>query len=128
MSPSDLSPSFDIKVDCRYIEDQSRPEDDQYVFAYTVHITNNGDSGAKLLRRHWIITDADGEVQEVKGDGVIGEQPYINAGESYQYTSGAILNTPLGTMEGSYQMVDDEGKHFLAPIPLFSLTKPGVLN
>jgi ApaG protein len=122
------SSAFEIKVDCRYLEEQSRPEDEQYVFAYTIHITNNGNFGAKLLRRHWIITDANGNVQEVKGDGVVGEQPYIDVGERYQYTSGAILNTPLGTMEGSYQMMTDDGRHFLAPIPRFSLTKPGVLN
>jgi ApaG protein len=122
------SHAFDIKVDCRYLEEQSRDEDEHFVFAYTIHISNNGDFGAKLLRRHWIITDADGKIQEVRGDGVVGEQPYIDAGESYQYTSGAVLSTPLGTMEGSYQMMTDDGRHFLVKIPLFSLTKPGVLN
>ncbi len=119
---------FEIEVDCRYLEEQSKPEQEQFVFAYTVNITNTGDGGAQLLRRHWIITDANGKEQEVKGDGVIGEQPYIEPGESYQYTSGAILKTPLGTMTGSYQMQADDGQEFDAPIPLFSLTKPGILN
>ena len=80
------------------------------------------------MRRHWIITDANGKQQEVEGEGVIGEQPYINVGETYQYTSGAILKTPLGTMQGSYQMEDDQGQLFQAQIPLFSLTQPGILN
>ncbi len=119
---------FEIKVVSRYLEEQSKPEDEQFVFAYTVTIINQSGSAAQLMRRHWIITDANGHQQEVKGDGVIGEQPYIEDGESYQYTSGAILNTPLGTMEGSYQMLDEEGKPFNAPIPVFSLAKPGVLH
>ena len=80
------------------------------------------------MRRHWLITDADGKTQEVNGDGVVGEQPYIEAGQSYQYTSGAMINTPLGTMEGHYEMEGDGGQAFLAPIPVFSLTKPGILH
>ncbi|PWK53083.1 Co2+/Mg2+ efflux protein ApaG [Pleionea mediterranea] len=119
---------FEIEVDCKYLDHQSKPDSEQYVFAYTINIINRSEVSAQLLRRHWIITDANGDEQEVKGDGVIGEQPHIEPGESYQYTSGAILKTPLGTMQGSYQMKDANGEEFDAPIPLFSLTKPGVLN
>ncbi|MEE4244333.1 MAG: Co2+/Mg2+ efflux protein ApaG [Kangiellaceae bacterium] len=119
---------FEINVDCRYLAEQSKPDEKQYVFAYTVTIENQGDEAAQLMTRHWVITDADGKVQEVHGDGVIGEQPCIEPGESYQYTSGAILNTPLGTMQGSYQMETIQGQRFDAAIPLFSLTKPGILN
>lgn len=128
MSASSDDLKFEIDVDCRYLEDQSKPEDEQFVFAYTVSIRNRSVVGAQLMRRHWIITDANGKEQEVKGDGVIGEQPYIDSGESYQYTSGAILKTPLGSMHGSYEMVTDTGDTFNAPIPLFSLAKPGILN
>ncbi|WP_144392204.1 Co2+/Mg2+ efflux protein ApaG [Pleionea sediminis] len=128
MSPKSDILEFEIEVDCEYLEDQSKPDSDQFVFAYTVNITNTGEVGAQLLRRHWIITDANGKEQEVRGDGVIGEQPHIDPGETYQYTSGAILKTPLGTMEGSYQMQSDTGLEFDAPIPLFSLTKPGILH
>ncbi|NVJ59026.1 MAG: Co2+/Mg2+ efflux protein ApaG [Gammaproteobacteria bacterium] len=128
MSTSGNELNFEIDVDCRYLEDQSKPEEEQFVFAYTVFIKNNSIVGAQLMRRHWIITDANGKEQEVKGDGVIGEQPYIDSGESYQYTSGAILKTPLGSMHGSYEMVTDTGDTINARIPLFSLAKPGILN
>ena len=119
---------FDISVDTQYLDEQSRPGEEQFVFAYTIRIKNNGDQGAQLLNRHWFITDAHGKVQEVKGEGVVGEQPFIGAGESFQYTSGAILTTPVGTMQGSYQMCDEFGIHFDTIIPLFSLAKPGSLH
>ena len=128
MSDSSSLLQFEIDVDCQYLPEQSQPEEQQYVFAYTIKITNCGSHGAQLMRRHWIITDANGQRQEVRGDGVIGEQPYIESGASFQYTSGAILKTPLGTMEGQYEMVDDGGESFSTPIPLFSLTKPGILH
>ena len=106
----------------------SKPEQQQFVFAYTINIQNNGQTGATLLSRHWVITDANGHVQEVKGNGVVGEQPYIGVGESFQYSSGTVLNTPVGTMEGSYMMQDEDGVSFSAPIPVFSLAVPGVLH
>ncbi|MBD3654847.1 Co2+/Mg2+ efflux protein ApaG [Kangiella sp.] len=119
---------FQINVQTQYIEEQSEPENERYVFAYTIKITNTGSHGATLSARHWVITDANGEVTEVKGQGVVGEQPYIAPGKSYEYSSGAVLNTPIGTMQGSYQMETDSGTQFDAPIPVFSLAAPGALH
>jgi len=119
---------LDIDVDTSYIEEQSDPENDRYVFAYTITIRNTGDNAAKLMTRHWIITDANNFTQEVKGDGVVGEQPHLNPGEGFQYTSGTVLDTPIGSMRGSYQMVSDDGVHFDAEIPTFTLSKPNALN
>lgn len=125
---SDEMPKIDIQVRPAYIEEQSDPNNDHYVFSYTVTIKNTGPAPAKLLTRHWIITDGDGNVQEVKGDGVIGKQPHLKPGEGFQYTSGTFMNTPFGTMHGSYQMVTDSGEHFDAPIPTFSLIVPNTLH
>jgi ApaG protein len=119
---------IDIKVQPAYIAEQSDPEKNHYVFSYTVTIRNNGSSAAKLLTRHWIITDGDGEVQEVKGDGVIGEQPHLQPGDGFQYTSGTFMNTPFGTMHGSYQMISDAGEKFDAKIPSFRLSVPNTLH
>lgn len=119
---------IDIHVETVYIEDQSEPEKDRYVFAYTITITNAGMEPAKLLSRHWIITDANSKVQEVRGEGVVGEQPHIKPGESFRYTSAAMLETPVGCMEGSYQMVTDDGHRFEAPIPAFNLSTPHILH
>lgn len=119
---------FQISVQTQYIEAQSEPENERYVFAYTIQITNTGSHGATLNARHWVITDANGEVTEVKGQGVVGEQPYIAPGKSYEYSSGAVLNTPIGTMQGSYQMETDSGTQFDTPIPVFSLAAPGALH
>ncbi|GAA4359457.1 Co2+/Mg2+ efflux protein ApaG [Kangiella marina] len=119
---------FQINVNTQYIEEQSEPDNERYVFAYTITIQNTGDLGAKLDSRHWVITDANGEVTEVQGQGVIGEQPYIEPGKSYQYSSGAVIATPIGTMEGDYKMIGQNGAEFKAPIPIFSLTAPGVLH
>ncbi|AOE48925.1 Co2+/Mg2+ efflux protein ApaG [Kangiella sediminilitoris] len=119
---------FQISVKTEYIEEQSEPENERYVFAYTVTIENTGELGAKLDSRHWVITDANGEVTEVQGQGVIGEQPFIEPGKSYQYSSGAVIATPIGTMEGDYSMIGQNGAEFKAPIPVFSLTTPGVLH
>jgi ApaG protein len=117
-----------IKVVTDYIGEQSEPDADRYVFAYTITISNFGNVAARLLSRHWLITDANGKVQEVSGDGVVGEQPHLRPGEEFRYSSGAVLETPVGAMQGSYQMVSDEGDHFDAPIAAFRLAMPGLLH
>ncbi|MEK6748513.1 MAG: Co2+/Mg2+ efflux protein ApaG [Pseudomonadota bacterium] len=121
-------PNIIVDVQTSYLADQSVPDLHRYVFAYTVTIRNQGVVPTKLLSRHWIITDALGRVQEVRGMGVVGEQPHIKPGEGYQYTSGTVLETPVGSMEGSYQMVTDEGKEFDATIPAFTLSTPRSLH
>lgn len=120
--------NINIKVEPFYIEDQSAPEENRYVFAYTVNIQNTGKAAAKLVARHWIITDANGKIQEVRGQGVVGEQPYLRPGEAFQYTSGAVLDTAVGTMRGFYQMVGDDGNQFNAEIPIFTLSVPRTLH
>lgn len=117
-----------IQVATQYVDDQSEPESSRYVFAYTITIANSGDVAAKLISRHWIITDANGKVQEVNGDGVVGEQPHLNPGEEFRYSSGAILETPVGAMQGLYRMQADDGFGFDALIPAFTLAVPGLLN
>jgi ApaG protein len=117
-----------VDVETAYISDQSSPEDNRFVFAYTVTIQNEGTVPAQLLTRHWIITDANGKVQEVRGDGVVGEQPHLEPGQGFRYTSGTMLETPVGTMRGSYQMVADDGEEFDAPIPEFTLSMPRILH
>ena len=120
--------AIDIDVAARYLDDQSEPEQDRYVFAYTIRIHNSGKLPARLLKRHWIITDANGKTEEVEGDGVVGEQPYLRPGEKFEYTSGAVLETDLGTMRGDYQMLADDGTQFAAAIPPFTLTIPRTLH
>jgi ApaG protein len=117
-----------IDVETTYLDDQSEPREQRYVFAYTITIRNEGEVPAKLLTRHWIITDANGRVQEVRGDGVVGEQPYLKPGQGFRYSSGAVLETPVGTMQGSYQMIADDGAQFDAPIAAFRLAMPGMLH
>jgi ApaG protein len=117
-----------IGVETAYIDEQSIPELGRYVFAYTITILNTGSIPAKLLTRHWIITDANGKVQEVRGEGVVGEHPYLKPGEGFQYTSGTMLETPVGSMQGSYQMVADNGVEFDAVIPPFTLSLPHTLH
>jgi ApaG protein len=112
----------------QYLADQSDEAADRYVFAYTITIRNTGAATAQLLSRHWIITDANGKIQEVKGLGVVGEQPKLAPGESYEYTSGAAIATLVGTMRGSYQMLAEDGTKFDAPIPEFTLSIPRVLH
>lgn len=121
---------YDIQVDVEsiYIESQSVPDQNRYAFAYTVTIRNVGAVAAKLLTRHWVITDANGKVQEVRGDGVVGEQPHLRPGEGFQYTSGTLLETSVGSMRGSYQMLADDGIRFDADIPPFSLSVPRTLH
>jgi ApaG protein len=116
-----------VDVETRYIEDQSNPEQNYYVFAYTITI-NKGRQNAQLLTRHWVITDSNSKIQEVRGDGVVGEQPLLKPGEQFVYTSGTMLETAVGTMKGSYQMLADDGSHFDAPIEEFVLSTPRVLH
>jgi ApaG protein len=119
---------ININVKTDYIEDQSYPSKSKYVFSYTVSIKNEGKIPAKLISRQWIITDANGKIEEVTGLGVVGEQPRLKVDEIFEYTSGTIINTPVGTMHGTYQMVADNGYKFDAKIPLFSLSTPKILN
>ncbi|MFT7458201.1 MAG: ApaG protein [Planctomycetota bacterium] len=120
--------AIEVLVKTDYIQEQSIPEKNRYVFAYTITITNIGSIPAKLLRRHWIITDANNKIQEVHGDGVIGEQPHLKPGQSFQYTSGAMLETPVGCMEGTYDMLADDELEFDATVPMFRLATPHTLH
>jgi ApaG protein len=123
-------PTHQIRVDVEtsYLPEQSAPAEKRYAFAYTITIRNEGDAAAKLMQRHWLITDADGKIQEVRGDGVVGEQPHLQPGQGFRYSSGAIIETPVGAMQGCYRMKADDGEQFDAPIAAFSLAIPGVLN
>ena len=124
----ELGYDVDVAVKTQFIQNQSDPDSRRFLFAYTITITNSGEVPAKLLTRHWIITDADGRKQEVRGEGVVGEHPHLKPGESFRYTSGAAIETPVGSMEGSYQMLADDGHHFDAPISPFTLAVPGTLH
>lgn len=117
-----------ITVATRYLHADSVPADERYAFAYTIRIRNDGAVPARLLGRRWVITDAVGDVREVDGEGVVGEQPWLRPGEEYTYTSGAVLPTPIGTMYGSYRMLADDGTRFEAPIPPFTLCVPHSLH
>lgn len=117
-----------VSVNTAYLADQSDPSADRYVFAYSITISNTGTVAAQLISRHWIITDAENVVQEVKGLGVVGEQPLLRPGETFEYTSGTALATPVGTMHGTYQMVAEDGNKFDAEIPRFTLAMPRVLH
>lgn len=117
-----------VEVRSQYLPDRSRPQAREFVFAYTIRITNEGTVTAQLRSRHWVITDAEGSVQEVRGDGVVGAQPVLRPGQSFEYTSGCSLKTPHGTMEGTYQMVTEGGERFDARIAPFSLIVPHTLN
>ena len=119
---------INIAVRVNYIPEQSDEADNRFVFAYTITITNIGQATAKLVSRHWVITDANRHVQEVRGQGVVGEQPQLNPGQSFEYTSGTVLSTQVGTMSGSYQMVAEDGTQFEALIPQFVLSVPRVLH
>lgn len=121
---------YDVSVQAvaTFVPEQSDEQENRYVFSYTITITNTGVVAAQLLRRHWIITDASNQVQEVSGLGVVGEQPYLRPGESFQYSSGSSIATPVGTMRGSYQMVAEDGTKFDANIPEFVLSVPRVLH
>lgn len=119
---------FDIAIATRFLDEQSVPEEGRFVFAYTVHIRNDGKVPAQLLGRRWLITDGNGKVQEVVGEGVVGEQPWLRPGEGFEYTSGAVLETDIGTMRGSYDVLADDGTRFAAPIPPFTLSIPRTLH
>jgi len=123
-----LKHHIQIQVRSAYVDKQSEPDSGRYVFAYTVTITNDGTVPAKLLTRHWVITDANEKTQEVRGVGVVGEQPHLSPGMSFEYTSGTVLETPFGTMHGSYQMLADDGTEFDAEIPAFLLSTPRQLH
>ncbi|AYF88801.1 Co2+/Mg2+ efflux protein ApaG [Pseudomonas sp. JS3066] len=125
---SDPRYKVDVSVVTRFLPEQSQPDENRFAFAYTVTIHNNGELPAKLLTRHWVITDGDGHVQEVRGAGVVGQQPLIDPGASHTYTSGTVMATRVGSMQGSYQMVADDGKRFDAIIAPFRLAVPGSLH
>jgi len=125
---SDSRYNIDVSVVTRYLPEQSQPEQSRFAFAYTVTVSNKGELPAKLLSRHWVITDGDGRVQEVRGAGVIGQQPLIEAGASHTYSSGTVMTTRVGIMQGSYQMLADDGKRFDALIAPFRLAVPGSLH
>ena len=117
-----------VHVETAFLEGQSNPEDNRYVFSYTITIRNNSSIAAQLMNRHWVITDANGKIQEVRGEGVVGEQPHLQPGEGFRYSSGAVLETPVGAMHGRYQMKTDAGDRFFAPIEPFTLAIPGSLH
>lgn len=117
-----------VQVKTEYLAEQSSPRDHRFVFAYHINISNQGTQAAKLLTRHWVITDGEARTEEVRGDGVIGEQPHIAAGASYSYSSGAVLKTPVGSMHGSYGMIDEQGTAFEAQIHAFRLAVPRMLH
>lgn len=117
-----------VEVKPRYISQQSKPKEGQYVFSYTIKITNVGELAAKLLRRHWVITDSNGKVEEVRGEGVVGETPHLKPGEAFTYTSGAMIATAVGIMAGSYSMISDTGESFDTFIPQFTLSIPRTLH
>jgi ApaG protein len=120
--------AIDVDVRSRFLPEQSLPEDGRFVFAYTIRIRNSGTVPARLISRHWLITDANGKVVEVRGEGVVGEQPRLRPGEDFEYTSGAVLETGSGTMRGSYQMLADDGTRFDADIAPFTLSIPRTLH
>ena len=125
---SKLTYKTEIDIETQYVDEQSEPEKERFVFAYTITIRNKGDIATRLIRRHWIITDGNGNVHEVEGEGVVGEQPHLKPGEGFRYTSGTVLTTPLGSMHGSYKMLADDGREFEAPIPTFTLSIPNTLH
>lgn len=114
-----------VAVETSFVDEQSDPNERRYVFSYTITIRNEGEVPARLLTRHWIITHGNGKVQEVRGDGVVGEQPHLKPGQGFRYSSGAVLETPVGAMQGSYEMIDDDGQRFDVPIRPFRLAMPG---
>ncbi|HGM5580040.1 TPA: Co2+/Mg2+ efflux protein ApaG [Pseudomonas putida] len=125
---SDPRYQIDVSVVTRFLKEQSDPENNRFAFAYTITVSNNGTLKAKLMARHWLITNGDGAVEEVRGDGVIGQQPVISPGQSHTYSSGAVIATRVGTMQGSYEMFAEDGTRFDAEIAPFRLAVPGALH
>ncbi|MDD2990564.1 MAG: Co2+/Mg2+ efflux protein ApaG [Zoogloea sp.] len=128
MTTSKEEDTIEVRAVAQYIEEQSSIEANRYVFAYRITIRNTGQVPAQLVSRHWIITDAEGAVQEVEGAGVVGKQPLLRPGEKFEYTSGCTIATPVGTMKGSYRMVAEDGSRFDAPVPEFTLAMPRTLH
>ena len=118
----------DIQVATQYLADESAPDQDRFAFAYTITITNSGQEAVRLLNRHWTITNGRNRISEVRGEGVVGKQPLIEPGKSFSYTSGTIIETAVATMEGSYEMISESGRPFIAPIETFSLVEPSALH
>jgi len=125
---SDPRYQVDVSVTTRYLAEQSQPEHNRFAFAYSITVRNNGSLPARLLSRHWVITDGDGHVEQVRGEGVVGQQPLIAAGQSHSYSSGTVMTTRVGTMQGTYQMLAEDGKRFDAVIKPFRLAVPGALH
>lgn len=120
--------NIEVTVVTQHIEEQSDADNERYVFAYTITIKHNGGLPCQLLNRHWLITDGSGHIEEVRGEGVVGVQPKLAPGESYEYTSGAILKTPVGAMHGEYGFVTEAGEHFEVAIAPFSLSIPSLVH
>ncbi|QOL26640.1 Co2+/Mg2+ efflux protein ApaG [Thalassotalea sp. LPB0316] len=120
--------SISVQVETRFMPEQSLIDDQRYMFTYTITITNNGEQSAQLLSRSWLITDSIGETSTVEGDGVVGQQPILQPQQTYTYTSGCILKSPMGTMEGFYIFVQQDGKQVKAPIKVFTLAMPNIIN
>ena len=119
---------IDVQVETTYVAEHSAPDEDRFVFAYTITLVNRGSVTAQLISRHWYITDAEDRTEEVEGEGVVGEQPILKPGEGFRYTSGAVIETPVGTMHGTYQMFAEDGREFDATIPRFVLSAPRTLH
>ena len=128
MSETYPKQAINVSVQVNYLASESAPEQERFAFAYTITIANHGPTPGQLLNRHWVITDGVGDVQEVRGPGVIGQQPRLTQGEQFTYTSGAVIKTPVGTMEGSYEFRTDEGELFEVPIEVFSLRVEGLVH
>jgi ApaG protein len=128
MKPDHLGYDFQVEISTTYLAQHSNEEEEQYAFAYTVTITNRGSFAAQLVSRHWVITDALETIQEVRGPGVVGEQPLLFPGESFEYTSGTVVSTPVATMQGEYAMVSEDGKEFMIEVPQFMLAVPRTLH
>jgi ApaG protein len=125
---SRITKNVEVQAESFFLEEHSNPEDNYFVFAYKIRIKNHGSQTLQLLSRHWIITDSNGKVEEVQGEGVIGEQPVLEEGEEFEYTSGSHLKTKIGTMHGNYQMVNEQGENLDVEIPCFTLSIPGIIN
>lgn len=123
-----MSEGIEIQVEVRFIERESDPENSRFVFAYTITVGNESPEPAQLMNRYWRITNAEGQVEEVAGPGVVGKQPRIKPGEAFRYTSAAVLETPVGSMEGHYEFLRDSGETFQVAIPAFSLSQPNVVH